>query len=165
MAYRRTTGIHHVAYACADVKATTHFYEELMGFPLIHTELTEFPGGYFRHIFFDTGDGAIAFFDLHGAGEKPDFVTNLSESTGTPLWVNHIAFGADEAKIAAALERFEAAGIKPAMDIDHGWCRSVYFVDPNGIMVEFCHDTPGFEPDPTEAHRLINVEPTISEPA
>ncbi|MCP4225159.1 MAG: hypothetical protein GY773_17620, partial [Actinomycetia bacterium] len=32
-------GFHHVAYACRDVDATHHFYEDLMGFPLVHTEI------------------------------------------------------------------------------------------------------------------------------
>ena len=30
--------LHHVAYATRDVLATTHFYEDLMGFPLVLTE-------------------------------------------------------------------------------------------------------------------------------
>ena len=33
------------------------------------------------------------------------------------------------------------------MEQDHGWCHSLYYLDPNGIMVELCRDTPGFEPD------------------
>ena len=32
--------LHHVAYATKDVEATTRFYEELMGFPLVYTETT-----------------------------------------------------------------------------------------------------------------------------
>jgi glyoxylase I family protein len=35
----RTGGLHHVAYACKDIEATHHFYEDLMGFKLIHTEV------------------------------------------------------------------------------------------------------------------------------
>ena len=38
-------------------------------------------------------------------------------------------------------------GVGPLMEIDHGRCHSLYYVDPNGIMVEFCRDTPGIEPD------------------
>jgi catechol-2,3-dioxygenase len=52
-------------------------------------------------------------------------------------------------------------GIEPAMEQDHGWCHSLYYLDPNGIMVELCRDTPGFEPDPTEAHRLLSVDPLV----
>ena len=28
-----------------------------------------------------------------------------------------------------------AAGIEPAMEQDHGWCHSLYYLDTNGIMV------------------------------
>lgn len=67
-------GLHHAAYACADLEATHHFYEDLLGFPLVHTEVEHLQDGYFRHVFYDLGDGScIAFFDLHGVGEKPDW--------------------------------------------------------------------------------------------
>ena len=54
-----------------------------------------------------------------------------------------------------------AEGIEPAMEQDHGWCHSLYYLDPNGIMVELCRDTPGFDPDPAEAHRLLSVDPLV----
>ena len=38
---------------------------------------------------------------------------------------------------------------------NHGWCQSLYYVDPNGIMVELCRDTPGFEPDRARARELL----------
>ena len=65
------SGIHPVAYACRAREATRHFYEDLLGFPLVHTEVTAVPDSksFFRHLFFDLGDGSsIAFFDLHDMG-------------------------------------------------------------------------------------------------
>ena len=53
-------GIHHVAYACRDLEATNRFYTELMGFELVHTEIKAIEGGYFRHVFYDTGAGGHA---------------------------------------------------------------------------------------------------------
>jgi catechol 2,3-dioxygenase-like lactoylglutathione lyase family enzyme len=37
--------------------------------------------------------------------------------------------------------------------VDHGWCRSIYFLDPNGLQLEFCHLSaePG-EPHVAERH-------------
>jgi glyoxylase I family protein len=32
---------HHVAFATKDLEATHHFYEDLMGFPLVHSELED----------------------------------------------------------------------------------------------------------------------------
>jgi glyoxylase I family protein len=139
-------GFHHVAYACRDLHATVEFYEAL-GFPLVHTELSGVETSFLRHVFFDTGDGScIAFFDLHGVGEQPDWRSDVSTVAGLPVWVNHVAFEAskdrqDEAK--AALARI---GLAPLMELDHGWCHSVYVVDPNGIMIEFCRNTGGLPP-------------------
>ena len=153
-------GVHHVAYACRDVEATHHFYEDLMGFPLVHTEVERFKGdAYMRHVFYDLGDGTcIAFFDLHGVGEQEGWSSAISEGNGLPVWVNHIAFKADEVHQQEVTARMATEGIEPLMDIDHGWCHSVYFVDPNGIMVELCRDTPGIVPDPSEATRLMRAE-------
>ena len=41
-------------------------------------------------------------------------------------------------------------------EIDHGWCRSIYTVDPNGILVEFCTTTHAMTAaDKDEALRLL----------
>ena len=155
------TGFHHVAFACRDINATHRFYEDLMGFPLVHTEMTNFDEGFFRHVFFDLGDGTcMAFFDLHGVGEAPDWQSEISTANGLPVWVNHVAFGATSEKQAEVGARMAAEGIEPVMDIDHGWCHSVYYLDPNGILVELCRDTPGFDPEPERAKSLLDAVPT-----
>jgi hypothetical protein len=94
---------------------------------------------------------------MHGVGEKPDWKSDVSESVGLPIWVNHIAFAADEESQKKAKASLSAGGIEPMMDVDHGWCHSIYYVDPNGIMVEFCRDTPGFTPDPEEARAALKA--------
>lgn len=152
-------GLHHVAYACRDIEETHHFYEDLMCFQLVHTEVETFDGGgFFRHVFYDLGDGScIAFFDVHGVGESPDWSSSISEGNGLPVWINHIAFKADAARQEEVRARMTEAGIKPYMDIDHGWCHSLYYLDPNGIMVELCRDTPGVVPDPERARALFTA--------
>ena len=37
------------------------------------------------------------------------------------------------------------------------WCHSLY-VDPNGIMVEMCRDTPGITPNPELVRELLHSE-------
>ena len=159
-------GIHHVAYACRDVQETVRFYESLMGFPLVYTEIDHNPKGFLRHVFFDTGDGScIAFFDLHGMGEKPDWKSAVSTGNGLPVWVNHIAFRSDEAKSAAVRARMDEAGVPPMMEIDHGWCHSLYYLDPNQILVELCRDTPGFVADGDKARALLSATERTDPPA
>lgn len=152
----RPTGFHHVAYACRDAEATRHFYEDLLGMPLVRTEVKAGEGGFFRHLFFDTGDGTcIAFFEVDGVGEREDYSTEISTGNGLPVWVNHVAFAADEERARQAEERLAADDIMPLMEVDHGWCISIYYLDPNGIMVEFCRDTGGFGEDRESARDRI----------
>lgn len=153
--------LHHIALACKDLEKTHEFYHDVLGLPLVHTEMDAGPhGGYVKHVFYDLGDGScIAFFDLHGVGEPPDFSAAISTGLGLPSWVNHLALRADAARAAEAKERATAGGVEVTMELDHGWCKSVYFTDPNGILVEFCVDSPGFVPNEDEALRLLHSTP------
>lgn len=153
----RTTGFHHVAYACRDLAGTVRFYEELIGLPLVHTEVKHLGEGFFRHVFFATGDGsALAFFELHGVGERPDFTTDLNAGTGAPPWANHLALAVDAKRMEEVRDRMRTAGVGVVMEVDHGWCHSLYYPDPNGLLVELCRDTPGFEPDGASAHANLD---------
>lgn len=152
--------LHHVAFACRDLDATHRFYGELLGLRLVHTELGRAEQGWLRHLFYDLGDGsALAFFDLHGCGEPTPLRTAISTDLGLPIWVNHIALRVDRERQRALRQRLEAAGYPPTLRLDHGWCRSVYFTDPNGILVELCCDTTGLPLDPVEAERRRHAEP------
>lgn len=154
-------GFHHVAFACRDLDATHRFYTEVLELPLVHTELTKFGEGWFRHVFYDLGQGAaLAFFDLHGVGEPTPIKTAVSTDLGLPLWVNHVALRVDPETQMRLKGKVVAAGLRVVMDYDHGWCRSVYVRDPNGILVELCADKPeGMPADHDEAERLRKAFP------
>ena len=72
---RAVPGIHHVAYATRDTAATVRFYEELLGFPLVNTEIDGGPDGFMRHLFFDTGDGVCIAFITQKIGLRQPTVT------------------------------------------------------------------------------------------
>ena len=136
-------GLHHFAWKCKDPVKTSWFYEELLGMPLEHTvRATHRPttGGepvHFLHMFFRmTHGGYIAFFDL-GDDEA------ALPSPNTAAWVNHIALEvADEAALVAARDRLEANGHPVVGPLNHGFVKSIYFFDPNGIRMEFTIRTP-----------------------
>ena len=152
--------IHHVAFACRDPEENHRFYGDLLGLKLVNTEVQNHGPACVRHLFYDTGDGScIAFFHLHGVGEPEPLKTAISTDLGLPLWVNHLALRADAQRVSDVRERLEAAGVTVQMDLDHGWCNSMYFTDPNGILVELCVDKPGGMPiNPAEAERLITAD-------
>jgi catechol 2,3-dioxygenase-like lactoylglutathione lyase family enzyme len=153
-------GFHHVAFACKDVQETVRFYEAL-GFPLVHTEMDGQRDHYLRHVFFDTGDGScIAFFDVHGVGETPEWRSDVATGNGLPVWVNHVAFSATADRQESVRALMTAAGHEPLMEVDHGWCHSLYYLDPNGIMIEFCRDTPGIPDSRVTAHDLLTAVPS-----
>ncbi len=129
-------GLHHFAWRCRDVEETRHFYEDLLGLPLVHVIRADHvpsTGEYcpYVHVFFRLGDGSyVAFFDL---GDD----TAALPSPNTPAWVNHLALRVDsEAALEAAKARLEAAGVEVVGTTDHHIIRSIYFFDPNGIRLE-----------------------------
>ncbi len=152
------SGFHHVAFACKDPEETRHFYEDLLGFPLIHTEIDGNDTGGIKHLFFDLGDGSsMAFFYLEGDRAPSDYKTEISTGLGLPVWVNHVAFKANIERKQQVRERLHQAGLAPLMEVDHDWCQSLYYVDPNGIMVEFCEDSPGIVPDRATALQRLQA--------
>ena len=128
--------LNHFAYRCRDAEETRHFYEDLLGLPLVHViqeDHVPSTGEYnpYTHIFFEMRDGSyVAFFDL-GDNIAPD------PSPNTPAWVNHLALEvATREELLVAKTRLEGAGLKVLGVTDHHIINSIYFFDPNGLRVE-----------------------------
>ncbi len=153
-------GLHHYAYRCRDCEETRHFYEDVLGLPLVHvikSDRVPSTGEYcpYVHIFFQMQDGSfIAFFDLG------DDVKALP-SPNTPDWVNHLALRVNSmAELQAAKARLEAAGVQVLGVTNHHIINSIYFFDPNGIRLELTTPTVSaaeMERLATEAHREVAV--------
>jgi catechol 2,3-dioxygenase-like lactoylglutathione lyase family enzyme len=145
---------HHVAITTRDPEATHAFYTEAMGFELVRVEAAPAAeGGWARHLFYDTGNGeCLAVWDIHENPAVPtDFDTSISRGLGLPSWTNHLAFAVDNLEaLATARERLRGHG-HDVVQIDHGWCTSIYVDDPNGIAVEFCCTTRAFTDDDARA--------------
>jgi catechol 2,3-dioxygenase-like lactoylglutathione lyase family enzyme len=129
-------GLHHFAWRCRNAEETRHFYEDILGLPLVHLiRLDHVPstGEYcpYVHLFFEMADGSnIAFFDL---GDD----TAAEPSPNTPAWVNHIALRlATLDALETMKQRLVAHGIEVLGVTDHHFIRSIYFFDPNGFRLE-----------------------------
>ena len=128
--------LHHYAYRCRDAEETRHFYEDILGLPLYHiiqSDHVPSTGEYcpYTHLFFRLQDGSfIAFFDL---GDDV-----LAEpSPNTPRWINHIAFRLNTVyELDDMKKRLQAHGVEVVGVTDHHICRSIYFIDPNGVRLE-----------------------------
>src|SRR6185503_17027200 len=96
--------------------------------------------GWAKHLFYDTGDGMIAFWDLNDE-TLGDFDPAISTGLGLPAFINHLAFRATD---AADLDRRRQRWLDNGHDVvqlDHDFCLSIYANDPNGILVEWCCDS------------------------
>ena len=141
---RRPSRLHHTAYVSKDLEATRAFYEDVIGLPLIatYTEKDELFGRerVYCHCFFELSDGsALAFFQFADPADQAEFGPDLPASPFI-----HVALLVDAETQAEIEARIAAAGFT-APDtyvLEHGYCRSVYVTDPNGMILEFTHDAP-----------------------
>ncbi len=136
--------LHHNAYVTRDQEKTRQFYEDVIGMPLVATwcESDELFGKMrtYCHTFYEMADGgALAFFQFADPADQAEFGPQLPASP-----FHHIALAATAEAQAALEKRIAAAGIKPpdTYVLEHGYCRSVYVTDPNGLILEFTLDHP-----------------------
>ena len=151
----KTKGINHLALVCRDMAETVEFYTQALGMPLVKT--VELPGGG-QHFFFDCGGGALlAFFWWPDAPAAAPGIASVKAFPMEPKTavgsMNHVAFHLDNDELDASVARLQAAGVHVSVPVvvnhddspmgasrdmhDGVWVRSVYFRDPNGIMLEY----------------------------
>jgi glyoxylase I family protein len=127
-------GIHHAAFVCDDVEATIHFYQDLLGFPLVElVENRDYPRS--THFFFDLGHGnLLGFFDFPGLG-----LGRAAEAIGG---VQHVAISVAAEQHARLRARLDDAGIG-YLGPDRGVEESLYLRDPNGVQIELYREDLG----------------------
>jgi glyoxylase I family protein len=161
---RRPGRLHHTAYVTKDLEATRAFYEDVIGLPLIatYTEMDELFGKErtYCHCFFELADGsALAFFQFVDPADQAEFGPEIPSSPFI-----HIALHVDAATQADIEARIAAAGIEaPATYVlEHGYCRSVYVTDPNGMILEFTYDTPEATAAEVDAERRATAHAELA---
>ena len=159
-------GVNHLALVCRDMERTVDFYTNVLGMPLVKT--IELPAGMGQHFFFDCGGGdCLAFFWFPNA---PDGVPGISAPAARPDQgdltsaigsMNHVAFDVAPEKIEEYRDRLIAAGIDCTEIANHDdsewgisdtmhsgvYVRSIYFQDPDGILLEFAAWTRALGPE------------------
>lgn len=149
-------GINHLALVCKDMARTVDFYTNVLGMPLVKT--IELPMGMGQHFFFDCGGGdCVAFFWFPDAPEAQPGVSSAAALPGRGDLatahgsMNHVAFNVPVDKFDEYVEKLAAAGVAVSDVSNHDdsewtvskelhegvYIRSVYFFDPDGILLEF----------------------------
>ena len=144
-------GWSHVSLGTLDMDATRAFYEDVLGFEAVRCDIIRVKeGGEIQHVFFDTGHGQLlAFMSPRGVRGVPvEFDGSLNRPLGMPDGVYHFAFetGTQE-ELEARRAALVAKGVKVTPGVDHEWAKSIYFTDPNGLLLEFSYITRAFTAD------------------
>ena len=127
----------------------------MLGFKRVRGDIIEVQGGgRLRHAFLDTGRGQlIAFMEPRDIkGVPKDYDAGINRGLGVPDAFYHFAFeaGSEEQLEKKRLELLEK-GVEVTEIVDHeGWCKSIYFKDPNGIQLEYCCMTRELTEEDTE---------------
>ena len=162
----RYGGINHLALVCRDMERTVDFYTNVLGMPLIKTIDLPFDLG--QHFFFDCGGGdSLAFFWFP---KSPDAMPGVSSPTGMPGEgeletahgsMNHVAFDVPSEKFDEYHAKLSAKGVHVTPILNHDdsprgmsrevhegtFIRSFYFMDPDGILLEFATWLRAMRPD------------------
>jgi len=139
--------LHHNAYVAKNLEVTRAFYEDVMGMPLLATwcEKSELFGKerIYCHCFFGLKDeSALAFFQFANPDDQKEFGPELPVSG-----FRHIALKVDKDHQQFLLKKLKE--INYSTDkyyfLEHGYCNSLYVLDPDDLIVEFCTDHPDVE--------------------
>lgn len=135
-------GFSHIGLSTLDLDKTRAFYEDVLGFKAVVADTLRIKeGGALRHIFFDVGrDQLIAFMEANDVpGVPKHYDAGITRGLGVPGGFYHFAFEAgSEAGLAARREALRAKDVDVTDIVDHGWAKSIYFKDPNGLSLEYC---------------------------
>lgn len=158
-------GVNHIALVCHDMARTVDFYTNVLDMPLVKT--IELPGGG-QHFFFDCGGGnCVAFFWFPTAPQpvpgvqSPAAMPGKGSLASAPGSMNHLAFHVPDDKFDLYRERLIARGIEVSPIVNHDdspstiarelhpgvFIRSMYFFDPDGILLEFAVTTRPYTAD------------------
>ena len=131
----RWRGINHLALVTADMDATVRFYHGVLGMRLVAT----LANGPMRHYFFEMGpQNTLAFFEWDGLAVDTDAVTKPAGIPPTfATQFDHLSFNLpDEQALLDLRERLAEFAVEVTDVVDHGFMRSIYFTDPNGVALE-----------------------------
>jgi catechol 2,3-dioxygenase-like lactoylglutathione lyase family enzyme len=120
----------HLALPVYDAPRTLHFYTEVLQLPLVDALSGDDWGGKpWLMTFFGTGAGQLLALSALQGAQPP-------RPNGLPADVQHYAFSvASSAEQEQWKERLRRHGVSFSEE-DHGEQHSLYFTDPNGIVLE-----------------------------
>ncbi|MCL4303221.1 MAG: VOC family protein [Anaerolineae bacterium] len=134
-------GLHHITLVCSDAQRTVDFYTQVLGQRLVKKTVNfDDPGSY--HLYFGDEVGrpgsAITFFEWPGApqgrwgiGGTHHFALTVADYNGLLKWKR----------------RLTDYGLTVEGPLDRHYFKSIYFTDPDGVILEIATLGPGWTVD------------------
>ncbi|HXM31891.1 MAG TPA: VOC family protein [Xanthobacteraceae bacterium] len=121
----RLEKLDHFGIEVSDLARAERFYTEVLGLSVV-THLGD-------QVLLDCGGQNLALFHVARAPMSP---AQRQARISHPLGKGHHAFRVSRADFAAARERLTGAGVESARPIDWGDHDCIYFLDPDGNLLE-----------------------------
>lgn len=137
--------LHHLTAVCSDARRTVDFYTKILGFRLVKKTVNfDDPRAY--HLYFGDQQGSpgtlVTFFEWSGMPKG-------RWGIGT---THHLAFIVDSKEAQLRWKRrLTDRGIDVTGPYDRTYFTSIYFEDPDGLILEIATRTPGWTADETSA--------------
>ncbi|MBF6568993.1 MAG: VOC family protein [Candidatus Binataceae bacterium] len=138
----KRAGVHHLGLVTLDLERTIEFYTNKLGWKIAWCDMMKpLAGGVVKHVFFDTGDGCfVSFMCPDKMPNVPaEFSTDLNTAQNLPGFFYHFAFWVDSVEeLEEKRQSLTDKGVEVTGIGDHDWAKSIYFRDPNGMLLEYC---------------------------
>jgi catechol 2,3-dioxygenase-like lactoylglutathione lyase family enzyme len=161
-------GVHHIGLATLDYDRTVEFYTRKLGWSVAWCDVLEPPeGGKIKHVFMNTGDGTLVAFMCpeRVPGIPTEFKTDINSAQNLPPAFYHFAFDvASVEELEAKRDELLKMDIDVTPVVDHEWCRSIYFNDPNGLLLEYCVTVREFNDDDKILKHRVQPGPMVKNP-
>lgn len=137
----KPNGVHHLAISTADIKSQIEFFTDVLGMELVAL--------YWMHGAEDTWHGFLKLNDHSYVAfvQSPQVATISREIAKThaanPLGpsaggtMQHLAFNVStEEELLNMRDRIRSRGVNVYGYMNHGFCKSIYFAGPEGLLLE-----------------------------
>ncbi len=134
-------GIHHLTAVCSNAQQTVTFYSQILGLRLVKQTVNfDDPGAY--HLYFGDEKGTpgtiITFFEW----------AHLKKGHWGIGTTHHLAFCVDSEEAQKKWKRWlEQHGIRVTGPYNRTYFQSIYFTDPDGLILEIATRLPGWTID------------------
>jgi catechol 2,3-dioxygenase-like lactoylglutathione lyase family enzyme len=135
-------GVHHLAVCTKDIKKQIEFFTQVCGMELVALYWMHGVKNTFHGFLKLNDSSSIAFVQSAEIGEiQPIKGVSHPAWTASPVAagvMQHLALNVDtEADLLTMRDRVREHGHWVMGPIDHGFCKSIYFAGPEGMMLEF----------------------------